>query len=131
MIRYVRIKNPNTNEIRGMVKDFCTDTGADSSQCQALLSKLPKLNVFGAINGRLQGICAYSSLGNKAIAEFLYIMPEQRGKIIGGRLYHVAMEDAKNRGAKTVVIFTRPETSKRYLKLGGYKIKFNVLEGDL
>jgi N-acetylglutamate synthase-like GNAT family acetyltransferase len=131
-MRYVAIKRADTPEIKEMVRQFCEESGADNFQYESLIKKLATLNVFGAINGKLQGIAGYSTIGDKAIGELLYVNQAQRSKSIGGRLYHMARNHAKQAGLKSAVIFTFPHTAKRYLKLrGNYKVKFTVLEGDL
>ncbi len=127
-IRYVKIKRPNTPEIREMVRLFAEETGADPGACEMIQNRLSKMNVFGAINNHLIGIGGYYVLGaDKVVFDFLYVVKEHRGKSIAGRLHRMAVEEVKKSGLKKILVFAKPERAIGYMKRG-YSDKLRLLE---
>lgn len=130
MIRYVKIKRPDTEEIREMLARFCEETNAEPGQLERIWSRLPNMHVFGALNGKLAGIGGYYLVGERAFADFVYVLPEYRNKSIAGRLHRMGTEHARESGAKRVVVYAKPIRANIYKKLK-YVVRFEVLEKEL
>jgi N-acetylglutamate synthase-like GNAT family acetyltransferase len=112
-----------------LIRQFCIETNAGVAAWKEIIART-NMNIAVAENGSLAGCAGYYVLGDKAIFDFLYVLPEYRNGMVGGRLHKMGTEHAKAQGVKTIVIFTYPETAQRYLKIG-YKTKFHVVEKEV
>jgi GNAT superfamily N-acetyltransferase len=134
MIRYCKINDKHTEEIYGLIRSFCEESNAPKDAVEIIIDRLDNMHLFAAVEDNAAGIVGlvgyYTLPGYKAVGDFLYVKPSHRNTSIAGRLHHMAMNHGRENGVKTVAVFTKPETAKRYRKLG-YKEALYVLEKPL
>ena len=130
-IRYVKVKRPDTDEIKQLIGMFCEETGGGQEALDNILLRLPNMKVCIALEGvNTVGIGGYYTIGDKAIFDFTYVLEPYRNRGAWGRIHAMGVKDARSLGMKKSVIFVAPIRAKHFLKLG-YKEVFHVLERQL
>jgi len=72
--------------------------------------------------GGLQGVFAVTFDGESAELEHLWVDPDQMGAGLGRQLLSQAMELARERGARSMIIVSDPHAEDFYLHLGASRV---------
>lgn len=123
------MEKKDIEQVEDMIFNFCDETGVDNIVYEEMINKVltGETRVIVAENGSICGMAGYIIKGPEFAGEFLYVKPEKRNSIIGGKLYNLAIEDGKEDNVTRFVIFASRGKAGLYKKLG-YKEICTVLE---
>ena len=131
MITYRYMTHSDLEQVEAMLFDFCAETEVESIVYESMVDRVlsGETRVIVAENGSICGMVGYIIQGPEQAGEFLYVKPEKRNTIIGGKLYGLAIEDGKEDGVKKFIIFASEGRAKMYRKLG-YNVKGILMERE-
>ena len=129
MITYRYMTHSDLEQVEAMLFDFCAETEVESIVYESMVDRVlsGETRVIVAENGSICGMVGYIIQGPEQAGEFLYVKPEKRNTIIGGKLYGLAIEDGKEDKVTRFVIFASRGKAGIYKKLG-YKEICTVME---
>lgn len=132
MIIYRQIGFDELDKYGRLLAAFCIETNADDDALANILTGIEsgKTRVFAAENGVICGVVGYRVAGEAAVSDFLYVIPEKRKSVIGGKLYHTAEKHAKTNGLNKSVLIVTEDKEPLYAKIG-FKRKFILLEKEI
>ena len=82
-------------------------------------TQLARDEVFCAeVDGRIVGFYAIRELRNKGHLEHLWVLPQFIGQGIGRALFEHALEQARTRGLKAILVESDPNAAGFYLRMG-------------
>lgn len=113
-----------------MVAMFCKEIGLNDYEFTQVKSNITNGRLFKAEDGSLQGIAGYIIDGSTAFGNFIYVKPEDRDGLLGGKLYHAMEDDAIQQGCKKIKLLIAPERLKLYRNMG-FNIKHYIIEKEV
>lgn len=113
MIR--RATPKDQTKLLALIRSFCDEIGADSFD---LVIRLKTGKSTYLVDENLMGFCGYFKQNNFAIAEGLYVAPEQRGTRLAYQVFRAGEKDAQKNGCKTIKAFVHIDRAKIYQKKG-------------
>ena len=111
---------------------FCNETSADLEEISSIIGRLEREEtvIFIAEKGEPCGIVGGYMHGNVGIADFLYVVPEHRGRLVAGRLHAAIRRWVREYGGKKIAIFCDDTRLRMYLKIG-YRHKKHIVEQEV
>ena len=132
-MNYREIKYNEIEKFYRLISAFCSETNADNDALSVVIKRLEEGRTFtfaAEENGKIFGVIGYCRAGDAAIPDFFYVLPDKRGKAIGGILYRMGTEHAKKAGIKKIVPIVTEDKESLYTKIG-FKRKFILLEKEI
>jgi N-acetylglutamate synthase-like GNAT family acetyltransferase len=132
LITYRKATIDDLENMYPLLADFCEETKSDEDALERIVSNIldEKTTSFIAENGRICGVIGALQLGERALPDFFYVIPEMRGKTVGGKLFVKGSAYMKTLGVKKFIPLVSEELESMYTKLG-FKRKFIMLEKEI
>ena len=120
MITYRYMTKADVEQVEDMIFDFCNEAEIENIVYEGMIDRIMsgETRVIVAENGTICGMAGYIISGPQFTGEFLYVKPEKRGTIIGGKLYGLAIEDGREEKVNNFVVFASRGKASIYKKLG-------------
>jgi len=129
---YRILKKEDIHTVDKLLDAFCDELDLEIGTSDFLREtiKSKEHRSFIAENGSIRGISGYLIQGEQAVGNFIYVIPSNRGGVIGGRLYHEMEKDAKEQGCKKIKILVTPQRAGLYLG-SGFKVSHYLIEKEV
>lgn len=132
-MNYSPLHPSEANRVADILKAFCIETKTADGVYEFRLHSIASGETVACIaedGDSIIGIGCFTISGESLIGNLVYVVPEHRGKTIGGKIHGVFRKYAETHGLRKLTIFATDEQAENYYKLG-YTRTWNVLEMEV
>ena len=132
-MRYSVLPAEKVADVRDLIRAFCVETCATPDIEEFTINGIQNglITAFIATdNEKVIGVLGFRKFPESYLGDLFYVIPECRGKLVGGRLHNMVKKEAKTHGVHKLIVLATGEQSQKYYKVG-YKHKWHVLEMEV